>query len=65
MSQKFIVAASPWWGGFSERFVQSVKRSLRKILFPSTVKYEKLMTIVTEIEGMINCRPLSYNDNDN
>ena len=23
------------------------------------------MTIVTEIEGMINCRPLSYNDNDN
>ena len=59
MSWKFIVAASPSWRGFSERFVQSVKRSLRKILFRSIVKHEKLMTIVTEIEGMINCRPLS------
>ena len=44
---------------------QSVKRSLRKILFRSTVNYEELVTIVTEIEGIINCRPLAYIFNDN
>ena len=62
---KFIVAASPWWGGFWECLVQSVKRSLRKILFRSTVNYEELVTIVTEIEGIINCRHLTYLYDDN
>ena len=62
---KFIVAASPWWRGFWERLVQSVKRSLRKILFRSTENYEELVTIVTEIEGTITCRPLIYIYNDN
>ena len=65
MSWKFVVAASPWWGGFWEHLVQSVKRSLRKILFQSTVNYEELVTIVTEIEGIINCIPLTYIHNDN
>ena len=65
ISWKFFIAASPWWGGFWERLVQSVKRSLRKILFRSTVNYEELVTVVTEIKGIINCRPKTniYNDN--
>ena len=42
-----------------------MKRSLRKILFRSTVNYEELVTIVTEIEGIITCRPLTYIYNDN
>ena len=60
ISWKFIAAASPWQGGFRESQVQSAKRSLRKILFRSTVHYEELVTIVTEIGGIINCRPLTY-----
>ena len=65
ISWKFNVAASPWWGGFWERLVQSVKRSLRKILFRPTVNYEELVTVVTEIKGTINCRPKTYIYNDN
>ena len=65
ISWKFIAAASPWWGGSWERLVQSVKRSLQKIFFRSTVDYEELVTIVTEIKGIINCRPLTYIYNDN
>ena len=48
---KFIVEASPWWGGFWERLVQTVKRSLRKVLF--RVNYEELETVLLDIEGMI------------
>ena len=43
---KFIVEASPWWGGFWERLVKTVKRSLNKVLFRASVSYEELLTIV-------------------
>ena len=65
ISWKFIVAAFPWWGAFWERLVQSVRRSLRKISFRSTVNYEELVTIIREMKGIINCRPLTYLYNDN
>ena len=37
-SWKFIVPKAPWWGGFWERMVQTVKRSLRKVVWPSRIK---------------------------
>ena len=62
---QFIVEASPWWGGFWERLVQTVKRSLRKVLFRSSVNYEELQTVIIDIEATINSRPLTYvNDDD-
>ena len=65
ISWKFIVAAFPWWGAFWESLAQSVRRSLRKILFRSTVNYEELVTIVSEMKGIINCRPLTHLYHDN
>ena len=57
---KFILSSSPWWGGFWERLVQSTKRCLRKILGKSKLNYEELETIIVEIEGVLNSRPLCY-----
>ena len=40
---RYILEASPWWGGFWERMVQVVKRSLRKFLSKSKLIYEELL----------------------
>ena len=38
---KFIVERAPWWGGFWERLIRSVKRSLRKSIGRSNLTYEQ------------------------
>ena len=57
---KFIVEKAPWWGGFWERLVQSVKRSLRKSIGRSHLTYEQLHTLIVEVEAIVNSRPLTY-----
>ena len=54
---QYVIEASPWWGGFRERLVQTVKRKiLRKTLGRATVNYEDLLTIITKINGMIKIK---------
>ncbi|XP_004210364.1 uncharacterized protein LOC105849713 [Hydra vulgaris] len=57
---KYIIEAAPWWGGFWERLVQSVKKSLLKVVFRSSIRYDELETILCEIEGLLNSRPITY-----
>ncbi|XP_070384802.1 uncharacterized protein [Dermacentor albipictus] len=57
---KFIAEKAAWWGGFWERMVRSVKTSLKKVLGNSYCNFEELTTILTEIEAVINSRPLTY-----
>ena len=64
IKQHFILPASPWWGGFYERLVRSVKSSLKKILGRFYLTYEELETILVEIESSINSRPLMYINED-
>ena len=56
----FILEKAPWWGGFYERLIGIVKSSLKKVLQKSLLTYEELYTVITEIESVMNSRPLTY-----
>ncbi|XP_071177729.1 uncharacterized protein [Mytilus edulis] len=57
---RFIPKRAPWYGGWWERFIGITKTCLRKTLGRSYVTMDTLQTILTEIEAIINDRPLTY-----
>ncbi|GFY53316.1 integrase catalytic domain-containing protein [Trichonephila inaurata madagascariensis] len=54
------IERSPWWGGFYERLVRSVKESQHKILGKALLSFEEMTTILTEREAILNLTTLSY-----
>ncbi|CAB3989653.1 Tetratricopeptide repeat 28 [Paramuricea clavata] len=60
MQWSFNLEKAPWWGGFFERLVGSLKRCLKKTIGKARLSYDKLVTAVTEAESILNSRPLSY-----
>ena len=60
----FYLEKSPWWGGFIERMVGSVKSVLRKILYRSFLSYDEMSTLLKEVESVVNSRPITYIYND-
>ncbi|XP_066958107.1 uncharacterized protein [Macrobrachium rosenbergii] len=57
---KFIVPNAPWWGGWWERLIRSVKVALRKTLGTKTLSRSELETTLHEVEACINSRPLTF-----
>ena len=57
---KFTTALAPWQGGFYERLVSLVKQGLRKGIGRRLLYWDKLLTMLAEVEAIINTRPLTY-----
>ncbi|XP_066928644.1 uncharacterized protein [Clytia hemisphaerica] len=57
---KFSLEKAPWFNGFTERLVKSVKTCLNKALNNKTLKYDEFLSLLIEIERTINNRPLTF-----
>ena len=51
---------APWWEGAFEGMVRSTKHCLKKLIGRAHFSLDELTTALTEIEVVINSRPLSY-----
>lgn len=56
----FNIEKAPWWGGIFERMIGLTKKCLRKIIGRAKFSFDELLTAVTEIEFVLNSRPISY-----
>ena len=55
-----IAPLSPWWGGWWERLIGSVKQALRKSIGKRNLTYAELETCLLEVEMVLNSRPLTF-----
>ena len=56
---RLIPPRSPWWGGFYERLIGSVKSALKKTLGKQSLCRQELLTLLQEVEACVNSRPLT------
>ena len=61
---RYNLPKASWWGGLFERLVGMTKRCLKKIIGKARLSYDELFTAVTEVEGILNSRPLTYVQSD-
>ncbi|XP_055622523.1 uncharacterized protein LOC129766091 [Toxorhynchites rutilus septentrionalis] len=55
----FIPPSAPHFGGLWEAAVRSAKKHLLRILGRSSVSYEDFTTLLAQVEGCLNSRPLT------
>lgn len=56
---KFIPQLAPWHGAFYERLIGIVKQCLKRTLDKHLLTDQQLMTVVKEVETVVNSRPLT------
>ena len=57
---KYTTALAHWQGGFYKHLVGLVKQRLRKGIGRKLLSWDKLITMITEVEAIIDTRPLTY-----
>ncbi|XP_059056265.1 uncharacterized protein LOC131850114 [Achroia grisella] len=60
----FIPPHTPHFGGLWESGVRSTKHHLRRIIGNTTLTYEEMATVLTQIEACLNSRPISQITNN-
>ena len=58
LTWRTIPVRSPWWGGWWERMIGTVKRALKITISHSHLNLTELQTVVSECAERINRRPL-------
>ena len=61
---RFNPPSAPHFGGVWEREVRSVKAGLRVVIGTQSVTEEVLHTVLVEVEGILNSKPLGYVSSD-
>nr|XP_012232190.1 PREDICTED: uncharacterized protein LOC105677886 [Linepithema humile] len=60
----FIPPRAPHMGGIWEAAVKSTKFHLRRIIGEASIRYEELLTLLVQVEAILNSRPLTPLSND-
>ncbi|EGT45668.1 hypothetical protein CAEBREN_25302 [Caenorhabditis brenneri] len=61
ITPNLITPFSPWQGGSYERMVALVKNVVFKVLGTTTLPFLELETLLIEVEGILNSRPVTPN----
>ena len=61
---KFIPPRAPNFGGLWEAGIKSVKYHLKRTVGNSRLTFEELLTVITQIESVLNSRPISPMSSD-
>lgn len=57
---KFIPKRAPWYGGFCERLIGLTKSAIKTTLGKASITLTELQTFATEVEALLNDRPITY-----
>ena len=63
LSWRTLPEAAPWWNGFTERMVGSVKNAAKKTCGRRSFSRNQLETVLCQLEASINRRPLIVDEN--
>jgi hypothetical protein len=56
---KFIPPRAPNFGGLWEAAIKAFKYHFKRVVSGANLNYEEFLTVITQIEGILNSRPLS------